>query len=87
MTRAIRFTCLVACFALLFALLWLLIFPTKGDVNLDGKVTLTDMLMIKKHVLGIERLKALHWMAADIDCNCRVDERDLELIKQMLLQS
>ena len=47
-----------------------------GDVNGDGKITLTDMVRIRAHLLGRTTLKGAYLEAADLDGNGEVTLAD-----------
>ncbi len=54
-----------------------------GDINSDGAVDAIDLILIKKHLLGLETIenKAL----ADLDVSGEIDAIDFALMKQYLL--
>ncbi|MDR1410028.1 MAG: InlB B-repeat-containing protein [Oscillospiraceae bacterium] len=49
----------------------------KGDVNNDKKVNSLDLLLVKRHILGIASLSGEAFNAADIDGNGKVNSVDL----------
>ena len=55
----------------------------KGDLNGDGKVNSTDLLLMKKHILELETLEDLG--AADVNSDGKVNSLDNILLKQYLL--
>jgi sialate O-acetylesterase len=57
----------------------------KGDVNDDAQVDVIDMVLVKKHILGIEELTGNALEAADVDSSGSVDAIDLSMIKKYLL--
>ena len=56
-----------------------------GDVNSDGAVTISDLLMVKSHVLGTELLD-LAALAGDVNYDGGVSISDFLLIKSYLLE-
>ena len=57
----------------------------KGDVNGDGKVTLVDLVAVKRHILKIETLKNKKKEAADVDANDQITLTDYAKIKRHIL--
>lgn len=57
-----------------------------GDASMDGKITINDLLAIKKHLLGIENLAGMNYLAANADKLDAVDIFDLAAIKMHLLK-
>lgn len=57
----------------------------RGDVNGDGKITVTDLSKLKAHIVKSETLKNEYLKAIDIDYNGKVGITDLSKIKLMLL--
>ena len=56
---------------------------TKGDLNGDGKVNSTDLLVMKKHILELQTLE--NPAPADLDGNGKVNSADNLLLKQYIL--
>lgn len=54
-----------------------------GDVNGDGIITVFDVIMLQKWILGIGELT--DWQSADLDENGEVDIFDLSLLKRKLV--
>ena len=59
--------------------------PLKGDVNLDGSVTIADAVALQKHLLAITPLSEAAAAQADMDDNNRLTAVDLTRLKNMLL--
>lgn len=57
----------------------------KGDANLDGHVTLTDLVIVKAYILGQIKLNPLARYAADMNCDGKVDQKDFNLLKDLLM--
>lgn len=56
-----------------------------GDVNGDGKITGTDLLKLKKHIVKIELLKETFLDAADVNFSTNITSTDLLKIKQAIV--
>jgi hypothetical protein len=56
-----------------------------GDANLDGNVKANDLLLVKKHVLGIGTLEGQGLINSDINGDGNVKANDLLLIKKFIL--
>ena len=61
-----------------------------GDVNKDGKITATDLLLIKRHLVAGQRqewiLKGDKFIAGDINGDGDITATDLLLIKRLVLK-
>ena len=57
-----------------------------GDVNCDGKVTVTDFVMVKSHLLQMSQISAdARFVAADLNGDGNISVTDFVLVKQLLL--
>ena len=56
-----------------------------GDVNGDGNISVTDMLMVKSHILGTE-LAGVAAAAGDVNADSNVSISDFVMIKAHLLE-
>lgn len=56
----------------------------KGDVNLDGEVSLLDAVLLQKYLVTIETLTSQQKTAGDMDENGSVTVLDLTLLKKTL---
>lgn len=56
-----------------------------GDLNGDGKITGTDLLKLKKHIVKIELLKTPYLDAADVNFSADITSTDLLKIKQAIV--
>ena len=56
-----------------------------GDIDGDSKISVVDLLYLKKYILGDMALKAVNKEAADISKDGKVDVVDLLLLKKQLL--
>lgn len=54
-----------------------------GDINSDGSIDSLDLMLIKKHLLGIEEIE--NTALADLDGNGEVDALDFAVMKKYLL--
>lgn len=52
-----------------------------GDISMDGKFSVKDMLMIKMYILNSSTLTEVQKAAADVDGNGKINVRDILLIK------
>lgn len=57
-----------------------------GDVSGDGEISIKDLLLVKKHLLGDSPLKGAFKAAADVSKESDVSIKDLLLIKKHLLK-
>ena len=58
--------------------------PVRGDLNADGKLDLSDVILLQKWLLG-EDVTIADRQAADCDGSGRLNAADLTLLKRMLL--
>lgn len=56
----------------------------KGDANLDGEVTLTDLVVVKAHMLGIAKLPPFGRYAADVNRDGKIDQTDYDTLLDLL---
>jgi aryl-phospho-beta-D-glucosidase BglC (GH1 family) len=59
----------------------------KGDVNCDGRVTLTDLIALQRFMLATLRLDDTQLYAADVNADNSVDSFDLALLKRAVFRS
>ena len=68
---------------------YILIFE-KGDINQDGKVDVTDFLMLKRHLVAGNRtewkLTGNALLSADMNENGKVDITDLFMLKKVIVE-
>lgn len=57
----------------------------KGDINNDGKITPSDYVLIKNHILGTKILKDKAKTAADVNGDGKITPSDYVLIKNHIL--
>lgn len=55
------------------------------DLNGDGKLTLTDMSLLRKHYLEVESLQDEYLEAADIDYNQKISLNDISIMRKHIL--
>lgn len=53
-----------------------------GDANGDGRITSLDLLIIRRHILGMETLTGAYFKAADVNHDGALTQEDIELIQQ-----
>lgn len=59
--------------------------PVEGDANMDGSVTVADVVLVQKHIICAKTLSAEQAVWADVNGDQRIDAFDLARIKQILL--
>ncbi len=57
----------------------------KGDVNDDGKISSMDYVLVKNHILGIQKLSGNGADAADVNGDGKISSMDYVLIKNDIL--
>ncbi len=57
----------------------------RGDVDLDGKITASDYVLVKNHVLGKKKLTGNKLKNADVDGDALITASDYVLIKNHVL--
>lgn len=57
----------------------------EGDVNGDGIISIRDIILIKRHIVGIEKLEGKALKAADVNGDGKVTVRDIVLLKQVMV--
>lgn len=57
----------------------------KGDINSDGKISISDLAMIKAKLLGTNNLNGAYYEAADINKDGKISISDLAMVKAHLL--
>ena len=60
--------------------------PEKGDVNLDGAISVSDVVLFQKYLLGTVPLTKGQAACADVFGDGRWNGLDLAVLRQMLLQ-
>lgn len=56
-----------------------------GDINGDGKISVVDLVMMQKHILGTSGLSGAYFQAADISRDGSVTVKDLVLLQKHIL--
>ncbi len=57
--------------------------PTKGDVNKNGKIDMTDYILTKRAYFETYKLSEEQLVLADINCNDKLDMTDYILLKRI----
>jgi len=57
-----------------------------GDVNNDGRIDVQDVVIVMRHILGLETLTTAQQEAADVNRDGAIDVRDVVLIMQKTLE-
>ena len=55
-----------------------------GDINFSGRITLTDLVILKSHLLGQTKLSCFQLVVADINGDKVVDKTDYDLLIEKL---
>ncbi|MCD8025828.1 MAG: S8 family serine peptidase [Clostridiales bacterium] len=58
---------------------------TLGDVNLDGMITVTDVTLVQKYLVGSATLSVEQQIAADVNKDGVIDSTDASLIQKMFM--
>ena len=58
-----------------------------GDINPDGKFDDSDLLQMRRYLLGYDVLTAAGKIAADINCDGKIDDSDLDLLRSIILKT
>lgn len=59
--------------------------PLKGDVNLDGRISSTDLSLLKQHLVGMKILKGYAFEAADMKSDAKLSATDLATLSRKLV--
>ncbi len=59
--------------------------PMRGDVNLDGRVDVSDAIMLMQYLAGSRTLDERQLKAADVNADSKVNIGDVTIIMQMCL--
>ena len=57
----------------------------EGDINLDGKVTIADAVLLQKWLLAVPNTVLPDWKAGDMNGDGRLNVVDLTLLKRSLI--
>ena len=57
----------------------------KGDVNIDGAVTVADVVLVQKYLLGVKQISGEQAYATDVLSDAELDIFDLAMLKRILL--
>lgn len=58
-----------------------------GDINADGKVNLSDVVLLQKWLLGIPETKLVDWQAGDLHADGLLNGFDLCLLRRIVTSS
>lgn len=58
---------------------------TRGDINFDGKYTISDLVLLQIYLLSADVLSARAMCVADMDSNNIVNAADMSLLKRKLM--
>ena len=56
-----------------------------GDINKDGKITIVDLLIVKKYTLGTKEIHIDDMHLMDFNKDGYVNEKDVDAIQEYLL--
>ena len=57
----------------------------RGDVNADGSITVADLVLMQKYLLGDKSAELADWEAGDLCADGRIDVFDIVLMRQELI--
>ena len=57
----------------------------EADIKLDGKVTITDAVLLQKWLLAVPNTVLPDWKAGDMNGDGRLNVVDLTLLKRSLI--
>ena len=58
-----------------------------GDVNTDGRLDDTDILLLREWLLGVPAVQLPAWQAADLNADGSLDARDFTLMKRLRMNA
>ena len=58
-----------------------------ADVNQDGEIDISDLAIIKSHLLGIRQMNEQQLKIADVNKDGEINQIDLEIIRAVILSS
>ncbi|MDE6540099.1 MAG: InlB B-repeat-containing protein [Ruminococcus sp.] len=59
----------------------------KGDINLDGKLNVSDAILLQKWLLGMSNIELANWKAADLCKDDRLDVFDMIEMRKLIINS
>ena len=59
----------------------------QGDINMDGKFDIADVVLVQKWLLAVPDTKLENWKAADLCEDDKLNAFDLCLMKRMLIEN
>ena len=57
----------------------------KGDINSDGEITIADLVLLEKHILGAGNLTVKQYTVADLTGDKIIDSFDMVMMRKMLV--
>ena len=57
----------------------------RGDVNADGSVTVADLVLMQKYLLGDKSAELADWKAGDLCEDDRVDVFDFCILRRLII--
>ncbi|MDE6797500.1 MAG: dockerin type I repeat-containing protein, partial [Ruminococcus sp.] len=57
----------------------------KGDINSDGEITVADLVLLEKHILGAGNLTVKQYTVADLTGDKIIDSFDMVMMRKMLV--
>ena len=58
----------------------------QGDFDLNGELSVLDIIALQRYLLGLENISFVSWAAADMNSDNTVDIMDLALVKREILK-
>lgn len=70
---------------IIILLLILVSYRPLGDINGDYRVSVTDLVILDRHLLGLEELTPLQRIRADLNRDDVIDHADLTILHTFIL--
>lgn len=77
----------LALIVLIVLLYCYVVFPKPGDIDGDGRVSITDYTYVRLDRLELRQLSAAELQRADVNHDGLIDNGDITMIKTMVLEA
>ena len=58
-----------------------------GDISGDGKISASDLSMMKRKIIGTKSLDGAYFKAADLNSDSQIKASDLSKLKKMIISN